>query len=158
MSSDVKRSVWGLLRLRKDELTLDDLLEVVDGAGLLEDIVEAGDLDEPAHIVGEELVLDDPLGELVPFVLAPARGESGSAPSATGLGRGNGRAESVGKDIGVGDRVGEVKCNDVPAVNADAVLRHLVLALLQVGDDLCSRNEVSWDLLSPSEARSTHPW
>lgn len=64
---------WSSSKSSISRLTFDDLLEVVDGAGLLEDVVEAWDLDEPAHVVGEELVFDDPLGELVPLVLAPVR-------------------------------------------------------------------------------------
>lgn len=70
-----------MVRLRIGELTLDDLLEVVDSAGLLEDVVKAGNLDEPTHVVGEELIFDDPFGELVPLVLAPVLRELRSAPN-----------------------------------------------------------------------------
>ena len=52
--------------------TAHDLLEIVDAAALLEDVVQARDLDEPPHVVAEELVLDDPLGELVPLVRVSA--------------------------------------------------------------------------------------
>jgi hypothetical protein len=74
---------------RYSRLTLDDLLEVIDGAGLLEDVVEAGDLNEPAYIVGEELVLDDPLGELVPLVLVPAMRKKRGQRRASSNGDGN---------------------------------------------------------------------
>lgn len=54
-------------RQKRGERTVDDLFEVVDVAALLEDVVESGDLNEPSDVVGEELVVDDPFGKLVPL-------------------------------------------------------------------------------------------
>jgi hypothetical protein len=51
--------------------TANDLLERLDTARLLEHVVETRDLDQPANIVGEELILDDPLRELVPLSGGP---------------------------------------------------------------------------------------
>lgn len=53
----------GIERLR----TAHDLFKVLYPAALLEYVVESRDLDEPANVVAEELVLDDPLCKLVPL-------------------------------------------------------------------------------------------
>jgi hypothetical protein len=49
------------------ERTVHNFLEVVHVPALFEDVVESRNLDEPADIVREKLVVDDPLRELVPF-------------------------------------------------------------------------------------------
>ena len=53
------------------------LLEAVDQFVVLEDVVESRYLDDPADVVGVHLVIDGPLGQLVPLVgLAPVDGEA----------------------------------------------------------------------------------
>ena len=39
---------------------------------MLVDVIETRDLDEPADIVGIELVVDDPPSQLVPLIALPA--------------------------------------------------------------------------------------
>jgi hypothetical protein len=60
----------GVLRDLEEGLedVLDDILEVVDQAAGFEHLVQARHLNEPADVVRDELVVHDPLGELVPLV------------------------------------------------------------------------------------------
>ncbi len=48
--------------------TADDDLERLDGPALAVDVVQPRDLDEPAHVMREQLVVHDPARELVPLV------------------------------------------------------------------------------------------
>jgi hypothetical protein len=50
------------------QLTLDNILKVLDQASTLEHLVQPWHLDEPADVVRDELVVDDPFRELVPFL------------------------------------------------------------------------------------------
>lgn len=52
----------------EEALTSNDVLEILDHTSSLVDIVETRDLDEPSDVVRDEFVVDDPFGELVPFV------------------------------------------------------------------------------------------
>lgn len=47
---------------------LDNLLERLHQFRGLEDVIEAGDLDQPSDIVGEKLIVHHPCGEPVPFI------------------------------------------------------------------------------------------
>ena len=58
--------------IREAELTLDNVLERVDRAVLLVDVVQTRHLDEPAHVVRVETVVDNPARELVPLVRVAA--------------------------------------------------------------------------------------
>jgi hypothetical protein len=49
-------------------LTLDDILEIFDQAPAPEHLVQPRNLDEPSDVVRDELVVDDPFRELVPFL------------------------------------------------------------------------------------------
>lgn len=127
---------------RTAPLTLDDLLEVVDATGLLENVVEPRDLNKPAHVVGEELILDDPLGKLVPFVLVADE------------------VQRIGSAI-----VQKARRNgaqDSPAVDTDAILDHLVLALLQIRDDLYEdegkEGGGQWGDDEAPRRRRAYPW
>jgi hypothetical protein len=46
---------------------LEHLLEVFDDSLVLVDVVEARELNEPRHVVTEQLVAADPVGQHVPF-------------------------------------------------------------------------------------------
>lgn len=49
------------------KLTLNNVLEGLDGPVCLIDIVQARHLNEPANIMREQLVPHDPFGELIPL-------------------------------------------------------------------------------------------
>lgn len=59
------------IRLLLEGLTSDDVLKALDGAALFEEVVQSRNLDEPADVVREDLVVDDPFCELIPFIHVP---------------------------------------------------------------------------------------
>lgn len=52
--------------------TPNDILKRIDETAGFVHFVQARNLDEPSDIVRDELVMDDPFGEFVPFFLVPA--------------------------------------------------------------------------------------
>lgn len=91
-----------------------DVLKRCDRAILLVHVVQARDLDQPAHVVRVELVVDDPLCELVPLVALPAVDANAPFAVLTRMAQTNAQGQlSMGT--------------------------HLILALLQIGHDLCGR-------------------
>lgn len=65
------RRVFGDLEERLEEV-YNDLLEVIHQSTGFIDIEKSGDLDQPADVVGEQLVIHNPGGEFVPLVNGPA--------------------------------------------------------------------------------------
>lgn len=96
LKEDVKVGVAGRvlcdLEQRLEDVR-DDLLEVLDRLGSLVDVVQTGDLDQPTNVGRKQLVVDHPVGQLIPLILGTT-------------------------------------------VDRDTVLGHLVLALLQIREDL----------------------
>jgi hypothetical protein len=64
----VARGVLGDLEQGLEDV-LDDLLKVLDRLGGLVDVVQTRDLDQPTDVRREQLVVDHPVGQLVPLVL-----------------------------------------------------------------------------------------
>ena len=50
---------------KRERRTAQQLLKGGDGSGAMEDAVDARCLDHPAHILGVQLVVQDPLGDVV---------------------------------------------------------------------------------------------
>jgi poly-beta-hydroxyalkanoate depolymerase len=54
--------------VKEDTRTDDDVLVRLNGPIGFVDLVDSWNLDEPSHVVREELVIDDPFCELIPLV------------------------------------------------------------------------------------------
>jgi hypothetical protein len=67
------RQVWCPMRHASQPRTLHDLFKVVNQAATFEHLVQPRNLDEPSDVVRHKFVVDNPFGELVPFVGAPTR-------------------------------------------------------------------------------------
>lgn len=63
--------VFGDLEQRPEEV-VEDLREAAHQFVAFVDVKQPGDLDQPAHVVGVDVVVDGPLGQLVPLCRGPA--------------------------------------------------------------------------------------